>query len=401
MKHYIQRRYSIGIVTLLAVLSTPAKAVEGTITPIFSAGYLYDDNILRLDKNSTSTLKREDSVTQLSAGLDVNVEFSQQTLQIKGLLTQHNYQNNSQLDNTQEQLDTSFNWKIGRALEGDITHRYTKKLANLSDNQTIGLSGSQQTINDLGISADFAIAPDWKLGASYSDNKLDFVDDPNNLYNRKDQIYETRIVYTSKRENLIGLKYKQQQSTYPARDYIDGVSTIDSGYTLDSVYLTGNWRPYEKLILISQAGFQSLTNDHLKARDFQGFSGRILAIWNKSPKFRVQTMFYNEINPTEEISASYAESTAFSVEPSWQVTAKSNLQLTLKNEYRDYQGDPGFYEQAGRFTDTLQSASLTWQYEYNDTISLSSELKHESRDSTGSLRNFESNSVFAELTLKL
>jgi hypothetical protein len=118
----------------------------------------------------------------------------------------------------------------------------------------------------------------------------------------------------------------------------------------------------------------------LAQRDYKGPSGHLVWDWQVSGKTLLDVALKRELGAYQDITDNYIVTDALALTPSYQATAKTQLQSSFYLISRRFLGDPGFVI-AGteRRVDHVKGVSQTLNYDATRYLRLSATAKRELR----------------------
>jgi len=353
-----------------------------------------DSNLLRTSDAAAAALpqvlgEKSDRYLTLEAGLDTEIKASRQRFFIDGRIYQNLYDRFDQLDHVGGDAKVLWKWLYGKLWEGELGYKYIRKLRDLT-NQELPAKDMLDR-HKVHANAIRRLDARWRLGVG-----ADWTDIESSIREGlAKRILGGRIAleYETKSGNTLGLEAKFADADYsntPQRDY----QTSYLGPTLD-------WRITPITRLSAEAGYLRRKHDSLGERDFEGLVGRLGIAWKTTDKLTVNASAWREISNLNDEIADYAEITGISLEPTWAITAKTQMRLSADYEQRDFTGSellaPGEEERQ----DDVYALSLwlDWDFLRNGRLSLGYGV--ENRDSNRRLREYDYRFLQAKVSLGL
>jgi len=198
---------------------------------------------------------------------------------------------------------------------------------------------------------------------------------------------DASLSYATPANSYIGLGVRGENGRYPKRDFDPQTSVFDNAYRQYGVNLVADWTATGVSHLSARVGRVSRRNEHLPQRDFYGTSVLVQHDWTPTGKLSFNTTVVQDINPYDDIRASYVYVRGVSFRPKLSVTGKIDVSGIFEYSRRQYFGDPNLDPNpatpgsAGR-TDRVRSASGTLSYHPLRTLALQMSAQRESRSST-------------------
>ncbi|OYZ55801.1 MAG: hypothetical protein B7X81_13550 [Hydrogenophilales bacterium 17-61-76] len=395
------------------LLALPAMAKEGdTFRPFVSLGYFYDSNLFRLDENESPGLQRDDRYALLSAGANVDWKPGRQQVVANLTKTLIRYDNNAYLDFDGDDMQATWNWRLGNRLSGNLGAAKSTSQSSFND---IGLVNNQVDRERRYGRAEWEFHPRWRIGGG-----LETTDNTNSApsqlsQNVQQQVQDVVLTYRTPKGSTLRSQVRRIDADFPNQQTVGFTFVFPSFFTVvtDNSFkqteynLLGDWRLSGKLTLRGQAGWvdrqykNELKNDLGGAavlserEDFSGFTGRVSADWYATGKTLLSLAAYREPGGATDINASSLLKTGASLNGVWLMREKWRLNLGATYENRDYKGDPGT-TQLQRNDDTLGS-SVSVSYTPHRAVAIDLGARAGSRDSNFTGEDYSFHSLFANV----
>lgn len=400
MGHYFFR--PAVFVFLLGFLSLAESKPGDTFRPYISATVMYDDNFSKVDMDNDDAIedlggkgKVSDTMTVVAAGLDVDWDISRQKFRLNAEINRNRFDNNDYLNNDVEKYNADWLWQMGSHLSGIVGYNYEKGLASFRHNRTLALTGTDHITQNYYLSGKWLLHPRWRVGGGVSGYESDYSREAGREASDRDDFGgNLSLEYISKQNNILGIKYRDKRTTYPARKFNDS-SFVDNIYDLRQLLLTMDWKLTGKSRLKGGVGWENLENEHLDQRNYSDWSANLSYVYMPTGKLQFELKGWHELNPSETVTATYQRQQGVSLQTSWILTAKNSFNIFVEHERRFLEGDPGFINANSSFDDVYKTASVTWVYQPTYNFDFQFGYNFSQRESTGVSRNFDSNMFFA------
>ncbi|MDP3214156.1 MAG: outer membrane beta-barrel protein [Deltaproteobacteria bacterium] len=390
------------------LLALPAMAKEGdTFRPFVSLGYFYDSNLFRLDENESPGTQRDDRYALLSAGANVDWKPGRQQVVANLTKTLIRYDQNTYLDFEGDDMQATWNWRLGNRISGNLGAAKSTSQSSFSD---IGLVNNQVDRERRYGRAEWEFHPRWRIGGG-----LETTDNTNSApsqlsQNVQQQVQDVVLSYRTPKGSNLRAQARRIDADFPNQQLLRFVfpffvEVADNSFKQTEYNLLGDWRLSGKLTLRGQAGwvdrqYKNELKDDLggaallnERPDFSGFTGRVSVDWYATGKTLLSVAAYREPGGATDINASSLLKTGASVNGVWLMREKWRLNLGATYENRDYKGDPGA-TQPQRNDDTLGSL-LSVTYTPHRAVALDLGARAGSRDSNISGEDYSFHSLFA------
>lgn len=349
-----------GSILLGGTLSLPAAAQEGdTLSPFVSYARYYDSNLFRLDESEYALVPQlSDQYGILSAGLNVDWRPGRQRVLASASKSLVRYAKNTRLDYDGSDYRLRWNWQLGNHWSGQVAVSEGVTQSNFSDLAGLRVN-NRITRSNRSADGEWQFHPRWRvaLGAAASVSE-------NSTPQQQPSDYEensltTSVAYRTPKGSSLRGQLRRVDGSFPRRP----PGSLDRAYTQTEYNLLGDWAMSGKLALRSRLGYLQRENDTLSQRDFSGLTGRLAADYSPSGKVAMNWALYREIVNSDDVAATYQQSTGTSLGASWQATAKLALRASASYENRRFAGDPGFaVAGAARRDENSLSGALSLSY---------------------------------------
>ena len=392
------------------LLALPAMAKEGdTFRPFVSLGYFYDSNLFRLDENESPGTQRDDRYALLSAGANVDWKPGRQQVVANLTKTLIRYDQNTFLDFEGDDMQATWNWRLGNRLSGNLGAAKSTSQSSFGD---IGQVNNQVDRERRYGRAEWEFHPRWRIGGG-----LETTDNTNSApsqqsQNVQQQVQDVALSYRTPKGSTLRAQVRRVDADFPNQQLLRFVfpffvEVADNSFKQTEYNLLGDWRLSGKLTLRGQAGwvdrqYKNELKDDLGGaailsdrQDFSGFTGRVSADWYATGKTLLSVAVYREPGGATDINASSLLKTGTSVNGVWLMREKWRLNLGATYENRDFKGDPGT-TQLQRHDDTVGS-SLSVTYTPHRAVAVDLGARAGSRDSNFTGEDYSFHSLFANV----
>ena len=402
-----------GLIAALAALSAlPAAAKEGdTLRPFVSFGESYDSNLFRLADNESPGTRRDDRFSIVSAGVDVDWKQGRQQIAANATKTLLRYSQNTFLNFEGDDLQATWNWRLGNHLSGNLGASRSLSQSNFSD---IGLVNNQVNNERRYGRAEWEFHPRWRIGGGVEEVNGSNSAPSQISQNFQQQMQDIVLSYRTPKGSNLRAQVRKIDAEFPnlqtlrfvsCPGFLYCVEVADNSYTQTEYNLLGDWSVSAKLALRGQAGwvnrqYENVLRDdlggflQLKQRpDFSGFAGRVSADWYATGKTLLSVSAYQELGGASDINASSVLKKGGSVNGAWLVREKWRLNAGVTFENRDFKGDPATTQ---RNDDTLDG-SLSLNYAPTRSVSVDVSMSAGRRDSNISVEDYKFHSLFVNV----
>lgn len=380
-----------------AVLSSPGPlwaAPEDTVQAYASASITHDDNLLRLSKDVdpitvSGQPSAADTIIQGTLGVKVDWKQGRQEVILDASINESRFSRFTLLNNQATNLQSRWNWQLGNSLSGDIGYNRNTSLGSFAEQHNLAKNLSTQQ-NEF-IDGAWQAQPSLRLNGSLTRSHYNVA--TNSVYGNEFMSYAAGAYFTPPGGNEIGIRGVRQVQKYPVLQAFSGVQ-VDNGFTQDQLLATVNWLYSGHIRVNGQAGAVNRAHKQLAERDFSGKTMRGTLTWLASGKGQVDLSAWDEIDAYDNLTTSYTRSKGLSLAPTWSPTGKLSVAARLQHLKRDFLGDPGLLlsPQPTR-QDTVNSASLSVNYQPVRAVNISTGIQAERRSSTQSLVDYADKTI--------
>lgn len=332
----------VGTGLLLILIGMAAAVADQFDTVNYSAteGITYDNNVFRLPPGTDPQLvvgkpSKSDVIRLTSFGINIDKKYSNQEFLFNAKVTNNNYHTFSNLDYNGTSYKAASNWSLTSKLNGTLSSDRTQTLTSFADIRTT--TRNLITEDNQRLNADWWFQSDWHLlfGVS-SGGTTSTVTTINSLsYNTKTT--ELGLKYFPASDSSIALTSRNIRGGYnnTSPDY---VQLIDTGYTEKQEELQINWLLTGKSVLTGDLMSVKRQYPLFFQRDYNGIQGSISNAWSISDKTHLNMSMNRSINLWFDTYSSYFVIDTISIAPSWQISAKTDMHLTLSGSKSDFRG---------------------------------------------------------------
>lgn len=412
----MKRAFAVAVV-LGALLARPALAWEGdTFRPFISLGQFYDSNLFRLsDGANPSGIQRDDHYRVLSGGVNVDWKPGRQQLVASATKTFVRYDQNTFLDYQGNDLQATWNWRLGNRFSGNLGATETTGQSSFGD---IGVVNNQFTRKSHFGRADWMFHPRWQIGAGIEEDDSSNSAPSQAVWDYHQTVEDVTLAYLTPKGSRLRAQVRRVNANFPNQQilqagFLFGVPVAlvaDNSYTQTEYNLLGDWSLAGKLTLHGQAGWVNRRYENvlqsnivggyyaaLEPRpDFSGFNGRVTGEWYVTGKTLLSMSLYQELAAAQDINATSVLRRGASVNGAWLMREKWRLNAGVTSENRDFRGDLAVTGLPHRTDDTWAS-TLSVNYAPIQAVSIDLGVSTGRRNSNTSVYEYTFHSVFANI----
>ncbi|ODU51050.1 MAG: hypothetical protein ABS92_01140 [Thiobacillus sp. SCN 63-374] len=409
----MKRTLAVAGVALGALLVQPALAWEGdTFRPFVSLGQFYDSNLFRLsDSANSSGIQRDDRYRVLSGGLNVDWKPGRQQLVASATKTFVRYDRNTFLDYQGNDVQATWNWRLGNRLSGNLGATETTGQSSFGD---IGVVNNKFTRKRRFGRADWEFHPRWRIGAGVEETDNANSAPSQFVWDYHQTTEDVTLGYQTPKGSRLRAQVRRIDASFPNQQILQTflglfAAVADNSYEQTEYNLLGDWSLSGKLTLHWTAGWVDRRYDNMlqsniiggyyaalePRSDFSGFNGRVTADWYATGKTLFSMSLYQELAGAQDINATSVLKKGASVNGAWLIREKWRLNAGVTFENRDFRGDMG----AGlpQRTDDTWGTSLSVNYAPIQAVSIDLGVSSGRRDSNTSVYEYTFNSAFVNV----
>jgi exopolysaccharide biosynthesis operon protein EpsL len=347
------------------------------------AGITWDSNPFLLSDSvnprvQLGTSNKSDTVTSAFAGISIDKQYSLQRFYLDATETAYRHGNFSYLDFDAFQYRAGWDWRVGTQLSGALSADRSKALINYGDFRNTSVLNTVTTEHRLA-SLDGWVSGGWHVllagTQDVSKNSVPFV-----------QVASYRLTggdggvrYLAQSGSSIEFHAASGRGEYLDQP-LDPVRLIDDGFRRSESYAVANLPFSAKSTLRARLGWVDYRNDHFAQRDFSGTVRTLSYLWRPTEKLSFALSAARDRMPYVADTSSYVVNDTLSLAPSWRLSPKTALTLTLSQTASDY-GGPVVASAAPLRHDDLSSAELALNWTPLRSVTVNAGLRHQRRSS--------------------
>lgn len=387
------------------VLCGPAIAAQpgDVFVPYVEYSSNYYDNLLRLQDEATAlsrfgSTKLSDTYTTAVGGMKFDQTWGRQHVTADVSKNSNRYDHFSQYDYVGTDGRANWNWVLGNHLQGNLASTYSQALVPFTDNivvvQNVRNIRTQRTN-----SGDLAwlIHPSWRLRTAYARYDLVYSSNEQGANDQRSDTAELGFSYLARSGSNIGLVFRNIRGSYSGLQTIGGES-YNNNYVQKELKVNVNWLVTGKSRLQFLGGPVQRKREYFTSRDYSGFNARLTATTQSTGKLSFNASLWRELGALDDLDANYALTDGVSFAPVLALSSKFYLSGTSTYQRLDYSGAQvieGLTPSTRRDTYQRHSADLT--YRAGPSLSVTTTVSHEVRDSNLANFNYRANGVSLRL----
>lgn len=396
-----------GAAVLAAVnvlCGTAVAAQPGDVfTPYIEYSSNHYDNLLRLQDEAVALARfgstnLSDTYTTAVGGMRFDQTWGRQHVTADLSENNNRYDHFSQYDYVGKDGRANWNWVLGNHLQGNLASTYSQSLVPFTDNivvvQNVRNIRTQRTN-----SADVAwlIHPSWRLRTAYARYDLVYSSDEQGASDQRSDTAELGLSYLARSGSNIGLVFRNIRGSYDALQII-GDQSYNNNYVQKEFKVSVNWMVSGKSRLQFLGGPVQRKREYFTSRDYSGFNARLTATTQSTGKLSLNASLWRELGALDDLDANYALTDGVSFAPGLLISSKFYLDGTATYQRLDYSGAQvieGLTPSSRR--DTYQRTALDLIYRAGPSLSLTTTVSREVRDSNLTNFSYRANGVSLRL----
>lgn len=353
---------------LLGAMSAYAQT-QDTFNMRAGVSVLNADNFFR-SPAATATSER---VISQNIGVNVAVPYSLQRFELDASLIGNQHQNFSNFDYTAQNYNAAWWWSLTPRLRGSITSTRGETLNAANDNVDPN-QRNKVTTQSSALSAAYELGGPWQLTAGVSNsatiNERAVIGQTDN----RSGGFNLGVRYAPASGNSVDYSLQVARGN-SANDYSSTTHNISSAWTL-----SGNSSLNVRLAHLQQKF--SIAPQF----DYTGLNGGVSFSWRVTGKTSLTAGWQRDLAGYQTAGTTHTKTDAFTLSPSWLISAKSSLKLQYRNAVRDDQGNPSGIPSDRQ--DRLRDLSLTYGWQPRPSATLSATMSESTRSSSVSNADF-------------
>jgi hypothetical protein len=344
---YFRPLRALSFILMLLVVPLSAGAVTELLLQL-DTSQRFDSNPFRFTKDAAIPAavnpgKKNDSIisADVRAAVIHPLDSPDTRLLFIGQIGRRNFNQLDQLDNTEYNYRTAFEWRYGQLWKGTISVGNDQQLYNYLD----GSITNREMTHVVNRNADlvFVVSPDIEIPFSVRFRRTEYDTPTNWLFDSHEQIVDVGLRYRSTTRSIFRTGIRSNAVNYPRRTEQQSVF-LDSRYKDREIYVDSDWQ-YSNFTRFS--GRVSALNRHysrLDEKDFTALTTEIKVNHDYSSKTRFNMEIWSRPYGTTDRATLYTLATGVQTGIVWQATAKTRGTLQASKELQRYQSvilDPG------------------------------------------------------------
>ncbi len=382
---------------LAAIFNTHAHAdSQDSVTFSVGLGAMHDSNLFRQSNGN----EQSDTLTTAAFTLGFNKTWGLQRIRANATLIDYSYQENDYLSYQARNYDAAWNWAFTPRLYGLLSLEQVEQQNSFVDYSasTPAQRKNVRRTENQRFSLEWEATGGWRalggLSRVSQTNSQRFLEQSS--YDLNNLEFGGRYVWPG--GNYLQVLRKRGEGEYKERRLIGFAevpapfnSQIDTGFRQDETEFKLYLPLTGKSTVNARLAWLERRHEHFSDRDYAATIGRLDYAWQPSGKLSLIAALRRDIAAFQNFASSYYLSDGMSLQPAWQISARTALRFKYDWEKRRYEGgiSPGLPERR----DTLRAVRLSLDWMPADWGSLSLALQQDRRNSNQDNWDFKANSL--------
>ena len=334
------RLHTIFCLSLLTVFPLVSSAMTELLLQL-DTSQKFDSNPLRFTngddfKNSGNYAKKNDAIimADVRTAIIYPIISPETRVLFIGQIGRRDFNQFSQLDNTEYSYKTTFEWRYSQLWRGAISLGQSKQLYSYSDGSLTDREMTQ-TKNE---SAEwsFLVSPDIEIPFSVRKRKVMYQRPENELFESQERIIDLGVRYKSSTSSSVRTGIRSNGVDFPRRTE-QQVESLDTHYRDNEFYVDSDWQ-YSILTRFSgRISVLSRNYERLSQKDFSALTTEVKLNHDYSPKTKINLDVWNRPYGATDRTTLYTIGTGIKAGLNWQLMPKTRLTFQAEKEIQRYQ----------------------------------------------------------------
>ena len=388
-----QRSLWLTLVLLLMLNATPVWAQsEDTLTLKAATSLRFDSNLFRLpaDTNFDALLGKASAAEKInidSLSLNFSTTLSLQKIELSANLVNYRYQNFSYLSYVARNYSAAWHWALTPSLRGNLASQRQQTQNDFTNYQGFN-SQNLRTNSSSRLDGAYDLDGSWSVAAGISQSSQTNQQTLTAEGDYQEKATELGLRYAPGSGSTLSYTLRSANGTYlnrvlsPTGLYDDGFQQIDSELKL-------HWVISGKSAADLYSNQISRTHPNYPQRDYSGRNVGLNFNWSLSGKSALAASWARELASYQTSTSNYSQTDRISLGQIWQLSPKAVVRARYELAQSDYLGSP-FGLVATPRSDTTSGASLSFDWQPHQHLTISTSLENANRKSNLAGLDYES-----------
>ena len=376
---------ALVIALAAAAAALPAAAVTFDLSPFAELGASYERNLLRaetaqqaIEDSPTGDPRVSDSVRTASGGLTLEADHGLQAWIATAELSRADYNHFDELDHSAYDGIAGWRWAAGRALDGELGWRGTRRLDSF-DNRDDSISNFRVE-RQVRASAGLAITPRFRAELLLRGDRRE-----NTLVNRQrfdveERLADFALLYVAQPVLRAGIGLRRVAGEYLRRD-AQLFPDLATSYDDFGVDLRATWQPSGISTLDGRIGRTERELEPVQDQGFNGLVGHLEYRREISGKTSARLRAFRDLFAVEDVDANFIEDTGLRFGLTWAARSKLDVELTASYVDRVFAGGTSGANGARQRADDVRNGAVTVNWQVLERLALVADFEREIRQS--------------------
>jgi exopolysaccharide biosynthesis operon protein EpsL len=329
---------------------------------------------------------QSETITTGYVGLRIDKPYAQQRFLLDATATAYRYDHFSYLNFNGLDYRAAWDWRLTSRLSGTLSASQTVTPTQFQD--SFGRQSNVTTTDNYIFNLDGWLFGGWHvlLGVSQSSTKSE----QSALSNVPDYDQfsgEAGVRYLFQSGSSIDALWRRIEGKQDSRLINNVIVVSTENYRQDQSELRGTWNVSSKSIFTGRVTYLDRQYDQAPENDFHGTAGALGYTWLPTSKLNLRLTATRNIEPWQgSLSSNYRVSNIFLIAPTWQITSRTGVYMTLQRTYDNY---PTSSTVIPERKDTTDVAALGVNWLVLRNLSIGANLLYEQRSSNNPLVEYD------------
>lgn len=386
------------LVFALCLAGAACARAEGADDLQFRAaiGLMHDSNLFRLPANANTQAligksSPADTIGIGTLGVNYNKAYSLQRVELDASVTDYRYQNFSYLNFLAYNYSAAYRWSYTPHLYGNVTASRDQTLNNFADFRGFNLRNVRTNIRTRA-DATYELDARWRvlggLTVSSLGNSEPLIQEPD----YRDKAVDAGVRYVLPTGSSAGYTFRSTDGTYLNNRTLPSPGFYDTGFTQTDSSLLATWVVSPDTSANFRAGYRSRRHPNYPQRDFSGMTGAAQFTWSITGKSAITAGWTRDLGTYETGISNFTRIDRFSIGPTWAISPKTTVRLSLERESQDFLGTPFGFAPLQRH-DVTRNASVSIGWQALHSLLLNASLQNARRSSNLPGLDYTSNMI--------
>jgi hypothetical protein len=331
--------------------------------------------------------------------LDADLDVSRQKFELDATADHYSFDEFSALDEWLYYGAANWLWVAGSHLNGEIGYTRSLRYPDFSELQYA--SDDLVTTQDAHLGIDWRALTRMEVRALFEGAQYDHKDPTRALLDNRVLSETLGVFYVGPSHGSIGVQYKLSDGDYPNRQPTE-LAIVDNRYREKEASLVMSMPFVSRLGTDLRLGYTQRRYEKVVERDFDGITGRLQLRYSPTPKTIIDFAVYREVQPVEDLTASYALVNGTSIGPAWAPALKWVLQAAYFYNERTLAGDPGFVlTDAPQREDRIHGGRVAVGYQPNRHVQATLSFEQGARTSNVVNADYDYSLAYLQLSIAM